>query len=158
MIDTKNMNDFMQKKSNEAGFTIVEVVIALVIIGILGGLAVGVLTRHLDNAHVVTAQDFLGSKAPRAILACSGANAVVTSCDSGTLVNDWGLNIQTPTQELWSSVAGHFGVTITYPFARISDSSTTISRVINYLNGANIGNASSVSGASPSIVIYYEVR
>jgi prepilin-type N-terminal cleavage/methylation domain-containing protein len=142
----------MQKKSNNKGFTIVEVLIVLAIAGVILAtilLAVPALQRNSRNTQVKQAATALVAGAQEYASANNGAAPTTASFATPTVT--WGATTNTQTK---TTVAG--GITVVYSAGSGTIPTTFSANTVYLITGAVCSGNTAVSGTGTAVVYTVE--
>lgn len=98
----------MRTVNNKSGFTLLEILVVIIIVGVLASVAMPQLFRNVERSRATEALESLGAS-KRAIEACAMQfNNVFTNC--GTYA---AIGMSDPSYDATTNAAAHFGYAIT---------------------------------------------
>lgn len=146
----------MNVRRKQAGFTLLEIVIAIAIVAMLAAMILPGLLRNRDDAQYSTALTLLQKEFPSAITRqLSRTNA----CAVGTMTKDnfvkRGLRDTTVWGGNWTAAFAGNLVTITYPLTGANDPIQTGTDLVAALDPNTNANVTSVSVSGSSLLVAY---
>lgn len=142
------------KKTSQSGFTLVELMVTLAIVGLLAAFFYPSLGNTGDDAKVAAARTSLNKDFPAAI---SAQLARTRSCSTVTTENlhKRGVNDKTVWGDTWTAVPNGNIVTLTYPLSSAQDvasAGTDLALV------AEDGVVTSATFTNPNLIITYRCQ
>lgn len=156
----KKLHGMSQRKhSRQAGFTMLEMMIVMVIISVLAGIGVSLIDKQSTNAKVTDARAFVERTFVMGLKSCQMKYRSYSSCThtagstSSNLAKE-GLEIKTPWETNWSSSAPSGSIlTLTYPLgAGNEDAASDLQVSLSNSKLKHIDSAT-VSGSSVTVKI-----
>lgn len=108
------MKTFSKGSRNKAGFTLVELMIVVIVVGILAAASIPIYQRSMDKARASEGKAILGTARTHYITELAGGTAPVAGSTGGDTLGDWG--IDTSNNKWWQIEVTDFTVDWTgYP-------------------------------------------
>jgi prepilin-type N-terminal cleavage/methylation domain-containing protein len=146
----------MRKVSNirrQHGFTLIELVIVLVIIGVLMMVGARMVGMHRTNANIGVAKAFFMADMPAALAIFVNRRGSLTGVTKTDLTG-YGITGQTPWKEDWT-MSGPVGgiITITYPLSTAADAAVVAGDLAANLTNSGLKHISSATVTGTTLTV-----
>ena len=123
------MKIFSKGNKKRAGFTLVELMIVVIVVGILAAAAIPIYSRVMDRAYASEGKALLGTI--RTHYLTESAEGITVTYDTGNL-SEWG--IDTSKNRWWTADPGDFTSTWGEPTFTITGVATDIAEIVLAIN------------------------